>query len=132
MFSDILMPWVIMVFNHRDLWWCCVMLVMCKLHIDRTWNDVRCPTKWRESSIRQTLQVRVTSDAQKIQSSDWPKWHCTLWHNVNFCIFVGHRTSFQAVCRYVNYACSNSSHYYYSNLYRTHTVSWHFLWHLYQ
>jgi len=27
-------------------------------------------TKWRENSLRQTLQVRVTSDTQKIQSSD--------------------------------------------------------------
>jgi len=31
------------------------------------------PTKWRASSLRQTLQMRVTSDTQKIQSSDWPK-----------------------------------------------------------
>ena len=30
-------------------------------------------TNWRESSLRQTLQVRVTSDTQQIQSSDWPK-----------------------------------------------------------
>ena len=72
--------------------------------IDITWNAVRRPTKWAESSLRQTLQVRVTSDTQKIQySDDWLKWRCTLWRNVNFRIFVGHRTSFQAVCQYVNY-----------------------------
>ena len=41
--------------------------------IDRTWNDVWCPTKWRESLLRHTLQVRVTSDTKEIQSSDWPK-----------------------------------------------------------
>jgi len=66
-----------------------------------TWNDVRCPTKWRESSIRQTLQVRVTSGTQNIQYSAWPTWCCTLWRKVNSRIFVGQRTSFQAVCRYV-------------------------------
>jgi len=27
----------------------------------------------------------------------------TLWRNVNALIFVGHQTSFQAVCQYVNY-----------------------------
>jgi len=43
------------------------------------WNDVRCLKKWRES----WLQVRETSDTQKIQSSDWPKWR-SLWRNVNF------------------------------------------------
>ena len=47
-----------------------------------------CPTKRRESSLRQTLQVRVTSDTQKIQSSDWPKWR-TLWRNVNSRILSG-------------------------------------------
>jgi len=52
--------------------------------------------------LRQTLQVRVTSDTQKIQSSDWPKWRCTLWRSVNYRVFVGHQTSFQQVCRYVN------------------------------
>jgi len=28
--------------------------------------------KWRESLLRRTLQVRITSHTQKIQSSDWP------------------------------------------------------------
>jgi len=73
---------------------------------DRTWNDARCPTKWRESLLCQTLQVRVTNDTQKIQSSYWPKWCCTLWHNVNFRVFVGHRRSFQVVCRYVNWSAA--------------------------
>jgi len=37
----------------------------------------------RESTLRQTLHVRIASDTQKIQSSDWPKWCCTLWCYVN-------------------------------------------------
>jgi len=57
------------------------------------------PDKMAESLLRQTLQVRETSDAQKIQSSDRPKWCYTLWHNVKNRIFVGNQTSFQAVCR---------------------------------
>ena len=48
---------------------CCLWLT----YRQNTWNDVRCPTKWRESSLRQTLQVRVTSDTQNIPSSGWPK-----------------------------------------------------------
>ena len=44
---------------------------------------------------------------KKIQSFDWPKWHCMLWGNINSHIFVGHRTSFQACSRYVNYAYHN-------------------------
>jgi len=33
--------------------------------------------------------VRVTSDTQKIQSSDLPKWRCTLWPNVNARVLSG-------------------------------------------
>jgi len=66
----------------------------CNYQIDRTWNDVWFPTKWRESSLRQTLQVHVNSVTQKIQSSDWLKWWCTFSHR--------HRMSFQVVCQYVN------------------------------
>jgi len=33
--------------------------------------------------------VHVTSDTQKIQSSDWPKCCCTLWFNVNSHVFLG-------------------------------------------
>jgi len=62
----------------------------------------RCPTKRRECSLCPILQVRITNNTQKIQSSDWPKWRCTLWRNVNSCVFVRHRTSFLAFCRYVN------------------------------
>jgi len=51
----------------------------------------------RERIFLQTLHVRVASDTQKIQSSDWPKCRCTLWRYVNPRIFVGHRTLFQAV-----------------------------------
>jgi len=31
------------------------------------------PPKMRESMLRQMLHVRVASDTQMIQSSDWPK-----------------------------------------------------------
>jgi len=51
--------------------------------INRTWNDFQCPTKWRESTLHQTLHVQVTSDTQKIQSFDRPKLPCTSWLNVN-------------------------------------------------
>jgi len=70
---------------------------------DRAWNGVRYPIKWRKSSLRQTLQVRVTSDTQKIQSSDWPKCRCMLWRKVNSSVLVGHQRSFQQVCQYVNF-----------------------------
>ena len=36
------------------------------------------PDKMAENSLCQTLQVCVTSDTQKIQSFDWPKWRFTL------------------------------------------------------
>ena len=82
-----------------------VLLPSNNQRIDRTWNDVRCPKTWREISLRQTVQLRVTSDTQKIQSSDWPKWRFTLWRNGNSRIVVVHRTTIQAVhvCRYVNF-----------------------------
>jgi len=37
-----------------------------------TRNDFRCPTKWRDSLLRRTLQVHITSDTLKIQYSEWP------------------------------------------------------------
>jgi len=78
-------------------------LVWLNYRIDKAWNDVLCSTKWWESLSCQTLQVRVTSDIQMIQSSNWPKWRCMLWHNVNSRIFVGQQMSFEQVCWYVNY-----------------------------
>ena len=40
-----------------------------------------------ESTLRQTLDVQVASDIQKINSSDWPKWCFALLHK---CLpFVG-------------------------------------------
>ena len=33
----------------------------------------------RENTLRNTLHVCAINDTQKIQSSDWPKWHCALW-----------------------------------------------------
>jgi len=56
--------------------------------IDRTWNDVRCPTKWRESLLCQTLQVHITSDTKKIPFSDWPKWRCTLLRKFPHLIYL--------------------------------------------
>ena len=35
-----------------------------------TYLEMTSDTKWREISLRQTLQVRITSDTQRIQSSD--------------------------------------------------------------
>jgi len=59
------------------------------------------PLKWRlmlrhmwESMLRQIFQVHVTSNTQNIKSSDWPKWLCTLWRNVNS-HFLSDITSFQ-------------------------------------
>jgi len=63
--------------------------------IDRTWNDVQL-NWWKgkpsgspnaRTNVGKALnvkQVRVTSDNQKIPSSDWPKWRCTLWRYVTF------------------------------------------------
>ena len=55
--------------------------------------------------ICQILQVRITSDTQMIQSSDWPKLRCTLWRNVNS-RFSLHIASFRIVrqteSRYIN------------------------------
>ena len=36
--------------------------------------------------------MHVASDTQNIQSSDWSKWHCALWHNVisHFCWIKHH------------------------------------------
>jgi len=49
-----------------------------------------CPVlrQMREIALRQTLLVRVTSDTQKIQSSDCLKWRWTLWRDVHFHLFV--------------------------------------------
>jgi len=32
-----------------------------------------------ESTLHQTLYVHLTRESQRIQSSDWPNWHCALW-----------------------------------------------------
>jgi len=43
------------------------------------WNDVQFMLpQMRESALSQTLQVRITSDTQKIQPFDCTKWRCTL------------------------------------------------------
>jgi len=59
----------------------------------------------RESMLRQTLLVRVTSDIHKIQTSDWPKLRCVLWRYIisAFCWSMGRH--FQAFCGYVNSFC---------------------------
>jgi len=43
----------------------------------------------RQNGGKTRYVKRVTSDTQKIQSSDWPKWHCTLWLNHKFQSFCG-------------------------------------------
>ena len=65
----------------------------------RRWN-LLCQGTLYDISIKVWTELEITSDAWqngrkvRIQSSDLPKWRCTLWR-----IFVWHRTSFQAVCR---------------------------------
>ena len=55
----------------------------------------------RESVFCQTLQVHITCDTQKIQSSDWPKWRCTLWRNVNSRLLWDMGCHFKRSVRYV-------------------------------
>jgi len=84
---------------------CDIKTIVFKIICSWNWQSLKwhpMPDKMAGSSLRQTLQVCVNTDTQKVQSSDWPKWCCMLWHNVNSCVFVGHRVSFQQVCRYVN------------------------------
>jgi len=52
------------------------------------------------STLCQTLQVCITSDTQKIESSDWPKWCHTVWHNMNSCLL-------SATCRQRQFSWSN-------------------------
>jgi len=59
--------------------------------------------KRRESPLLQTLQVRVTSDTQKIQYSDL-QIALYVMTKRKFPHFGWHRTSFQAVRRYINYS----------------------------
>jgi len=44
--------------------------------------------KWRlhvptNAGKHKTLHMCIANNKQQIQSSDWPKWHCALWHNIN-------------------------------------------------
>ena len=59
----------------------------------------------RESTLRQTLHVRVTSDTQTIKSAYWPKLRCALCRYL-IPHFFSDQTSCQMVrqtgCRYVN------------------------------
>jgi len=88
--------------------------------------------------INRTLDIwsnscRITGDVNycvrsqwfmKIQSSDWPEWHCSLWYRkLNLLCIISyahmfphlseHRTSFQAFCWYAIF-CSSHTHRYYS------------------
>ena len=56
------------------------------------WNDVRCPTKMRKFTLRHNVQPHLG------QSED-----CIFWRNEISRHFVGHRTSIQVVCQYVNW-----------------------------
>jgi len=69
------------------------------IHLLPYWQNLKLLqllTKLQLNLLHQTLQGRVNQWYPKIQSSDWPKWRCTLWRNVNSCIFVRHWMSFQA------------------------------------
>jgi len=72
--------------------------------------------KWRPMPDKKPgkhFTSNITSARNQWYSKDsvfLPKWRCTLWRNVLFRVFVGHRTSFQAVCRYVNVLKGSSSH----------------------
>ena len=35
-----------------------------------------------------TLHVNMAKETRKIQSSDWPKWCCALWHNIISCLLL--------------------------------------------
>jgi len=51
------------------------------------WLRYRQYLKWRpmfrqmwESTLCQTMHVRVACDTHKVQKFDWPKWRCAIWH----------------------------------------------------
>jgi len=56
--------------------------------------------------VTSNIEVRVTSDTQKIQSSDWPKWRCMSWHNKykfnDKHKFLHFLSGIGSHCRYVN------------------------------
>jgi len=69
-----------------------------------------CPMlrQMQESTLHQTLHVRVDSYTQKSHSPDWLKWCCVLWHYVISLFFLNHMSLQmvrQMVCRYVNFSC---------------------------
>jgi len=70
-----------------------------KLYLELTyWQNLKrrqMPDEMAGKFVRQILQVRITSDTQKIQSFDWPKWGCKLWHNLNSCILLGIEGNFK-------------------------------------
>ena len=69
------------------------------------WNDIQCSNKCGKACYVKTLHVSIANGTNKIQSFDWPKWHCALRRYI-----ISHhlldKTSFQMVqqmiCRYVN------------------------------
>jgi len=68
------------------------------------WNDVLCQTKTWEFMLCHNVEHHLG------QSEDWIFWvslvtrTCNVWRNELSRQFVGHWTSFQEVCQYVNYA----------------------------
>jgi len=54
-----------------------------------------------DKHVNQILLVYIASHTQEIQSSDWYKRHCVLWHHVVSSLLLVCR-AFQSFCRYVN------------------------------
>jgi len=52
--------------------------------------------KWCLISTNAGSTLRIASDIIKIQSSDWPKWHCVLWRYV-ISHLLWYKTSIQMV-----------------------------------
>jgi len=68
------------------------------------WNDIQCSNKCGKACYVKTLHVRIANDTNKIQSFDWPKWHCAIYYIMSRLLLD--KTSFQMVqqkiCRYAN------------------------------
>jgi len=78
-----------------------VVPLFCKLMYQQNfWNDVRWFDKCRKARY---VKHCMCLKSQQNQYSDWPKWLCTSWHNINSCL-LSDITSFHmfwhADCQY--------------------------------
>jgi len=75
-----------------------------RINILTEWIKWRLMVRQMRESMLQPWHLGVANDTQNIQSSNWPKWHCALWHSAISC-FLLDKMSFQMVwqtaCRYV-------------------------------